>query len=108
MDPFTITTGSLQLAKLAGSLALSLQSAWNRYTDAEEHVYGLIALLHGLKVSATTLSEQSRIGLTGDLKIALDRSLKACATLAREMDQKFTSFQRLDGTLGAVGRARFV
>jgi hypothetical protein len=108
MDPFTIATGSLQLAKLAGSTALALQTSWNRYTEAEEHVHGLIALLQSLKVSSNRLSNHSRTRLNGDLKAALDGSLKACATLVRDMDKKISAVQREDGIMGVLGRARFV
>lgn len=108
MDPFTVATGSLQLAKLAGSLALSLQTGWNRYTEAEEHIDGIVALLESLKATANRLSDPSRTRLEPDLKPALDGCLKACATLVRDMDQGLKSIQSSDGTIGVAGGLRFV
>jgi hypothetical protein len=108
MDSLTTTTGSLQLAKLAGSVAWTLQTAWNRYIEAEEHVHGLIALLQNLKVSATSLLQHSHTRLDIDMKSALDGSLKACATLVRDMDRKINYVQLLDGNIGAVGQTRIL
>jgi hypothetical protein len=116
MDPVTIVTSSLAIAKFAGTLSISVGDAWSRYKEAEKHVHGLVALLHSLKIAMTSLSKNVVTTLDGDLESSLDDdtnaavevSVKACASLMRELNDYITSVQGKNSELSSWTKVKFV
>ncbi|KAF2664686.1 tricorn protease domain 2-containing protein [Microthyrium microscopicum] len=98
----SITTSSLAIVRAADALLSSFPSVWGKYQFAKTTLEAVLAQLQSLNCATTELSQNVLSGFINekeddDLSVVLDDSLKACATLLRDLQNQVEFVQDANG-----------